>query len=108
MKTAKPVSEQTVSTKKNLSLFTATSLDGEKVIVNDLNKLVGNALYFTARDISVLEKAKQIYKEQDFEVDAALIEAIRGTEKTIALWLIEQIVDFLQEVATPTPKPDAE
>ena len=87
---------KTTPTKKNLSAFTATSLSGEAVIVNDLNKLVGNALYFTARDISVLEKAKQIYKEQDFEVDPLLIEAIRGTEKTIALWLIEQLVTFLQ------------
>jgi len=82
---------------KNLKNFSATSLDGEKVIVNDLNKLVGNALYFTARDISVLEKAKQIYKQEDFSVDEALIEAIRGTEKAIALWLISQLVDFLQD-----------
>jgi len=80
----------------NLKNFTAKNLDGEPVIVNDLNKLVGNALYFTARDISVLEKAKQIYREEDFEVDAALIEAIKGTEKTIALWLISQLVEYLQ------------
>lgn len=66
------------------------------MIVDKLSELLGNALYFTARDISVLEKAKQIYKEEDFEVDAALIEAIRGTEKTIALWLILQLVEFIQ------------
>lgn len=80
----------------NLKNFTAANLDGDPVVVTDLNKLVGNALYFTARDISVLEKAKQIYKEEDFEVDDALIEAIRTTDKTIALWLIEQIVQYLQ------------
>ena len=82
---------------KNIKNFNPVDLGGNSVQVIDLNKLVGNALYFEASDISICETAKKIYDEEDFESTPELIGAVNNAVRKLAPWLIIQLVKYLQE-----------
>ena len=79
---------------KNIKDFTPTDLDGNKLPIDGLASLIGNEVYFSARDLSLLDTAKKIYNKQDFESSPELIDTISATQR-IAPWLKQQFVDFL-------------
>jgi len=81
---------------KNIKDFTPKSLDGEKLETTDLNKLIGNGLYFSANDIATIDLAKKIYNEDDFEPTEKLQESVLSTPQ-VAFWLKDQFVEFLKQ-----------
>jgi hypothetical protein len=81
---------------KNIKNFVPKDLSGEKVEIPELNKLIGNAVYFNAIHPSVCESGRAIYAELDFEVTDQIIESVSQI-KQLAPWLIEQFTMFLRE-----------
>ena len=82
---------------KNIKQFSPEDLDGNKINVQDIQKVIGNAIYFASADISVCELARKIYREEDFETSEALVESVKNTSRQIAPWLIEQFVAYLED-----------
>lgn len=81
---------------KNIKDFDPKDLDGNSVGIKDVNKLIGNAIYFASTDILICEVARKIYKEEDFLVDETLIESVKNANRSLAPWLIEQFTLFLK------------
>jgi hypothetical protein len=81
---------------RNIQNFKPSDLSGNEIEVPELSKLLGNALYFGASDISVCDIAKKIYNQEDFEVTEQLIASIPNLQKTLAPWLISQFEDWLK------------
>ena len=79
----------------NIKQFKPKDLSGEEVRITDLNKLIGNAMYFASADISVCEIARKIYNEEDFENSELLIESAK-VARNLAPWLVEQMVAFFE------------
>jgi len=79
----------------NIKQFAPHDLGNNPVNITELNKLIGNAIYFASADISVCEIARKIYNEEDFESSSLLIESAKNS-RNIAPWLIEQVVNFFE------------
>jgi len=79
----------------NIKQFAPHDLGNNPVNITELNKLIGNAIYFASADISVCEIARKIYNEEDFESSPLLIESAKNS-RNIAPWLIEQAVNFFE------------
>ena len=79
----------------NVKDFKPKDLSGEEIQITDLNKLIGNAMYFASADISVCEIARKIYNEKDFESSPLLIESAK-VARNLAPWLVEQMVAFFE------------
>lgn len=82
---------------KNIKDFHPTDLDGNKIPSPDANKIIGNAIYFASSDISICEVARKIYKEEDFESSDALIESVKNANKSLAPWLLDQLITYLNK-----------
>ena len=81
---------------KNIKEFKPKDLSGEPIEIQELNKLIGNVVYFGASDISVCESGRAIYAELNFQVTDQLIESIKSV-KQLAPWLVDQFIQFLKE-----------
>jgi hypothetical protein len=81
---------------RNIVDFKPSDLSGNEIEVPELNKLLGNALYFGASDISVCDIAKKIYNQEDFEVTVQLTASLQNLQKSIAPWLISQFEYWLK------------
>jgi len=79
----------------NIKQFAPKDLGGNEISIQDLNKLIGNAIYFASADISVCELSRKIYNEEDFEPTETLIESAKNMPR-VAPWLIEQVIVFLE------------
>lgn len=79
----------------NIKDFKPKDLSGEEIPITDLNKLIGNAIYFASADISVCELSRKIYGQVDFEPTPLLIESTK-TARNLAPWLIEQVIEFFE------------
>ena len=83
---------------KNIKDFKPTGIDGKEVVIADLSRLIGNAIFQSqiVNDISILSAAQKIYLNEDFEVTEALIESAKATN-FIMPWLKLRLVEWLEE-----------
>lgn len=88
--------EKSLKTMRNIKNFCPVDLAGEKVDIPEINKLIGNAVYFSASDLSICETGRAIYAEFDFEVTPQLTESVKNL-RNIAPWLVEQLLLFLNK-----------
>ena len=81
---------------KNIKDFKPIDLNGNEIFIKDINKLIGNSIYFASVDISACEMARSIYREEDFETSDVLVESVKNASRSLAPWLIEQFTLFLK------------
>lgn len=81
---------------KNIKNFIPVDLGGDIIPITDINKIIGNSVYFSANDLSICETGRKIYAEQDFEVTDQLRQSLKNIQN-VAPWLLEQFEQFLKE-----------